>query len=282
MDFRSLIFDTVKQWGESNALLFGAALSFYAVISLPSLMVVAISIAGAFVGKEDVQARLIERAYEELGPSAATVVESMVETASTSSLTSFSTIIGALVLVWVAATVFSQLQTALNSIWGVHKEQVGGSTRLYIRKRLFALMIVIGLGLLILVSFVVSAIAAGLERLLVDGREGLGMLLQLAEVSVSFALIAAIIAVTYKVLPAADVKWLDVLPGALITSVLYSVGKYFIAFYLARSNLASAYGTASSMVLTLLGTYYSALIFLLGAVFTKVYAGQRRSNQEAA
>lgn len=271
-----LIRDTFKQWGERNALLFGAALSFYAVISMPSLLIVAISIAGAFVGKEDVQARLIQTANESLGASAAAVMESIIETASLTSLTSFSTIIGALVLVWVAATVFSQLQTALNAIWGVKKEDEGGGARLYVRKRLIALVIVVGLGLLVLVSFVGSAIAAGLERLLLDDYGGLGLLLQVAEVSVSFTLTAALLAVTYKVLPATDVEWFDVLPGALITAILYSIGKYLISFYLARSNLASAYGAASSMVLMLLGIYYSALIFLMGAVFTKVYAGQRR------
>ena len=281
MNVWALIRDTVKQWTDSRALLFGAALSFYAVISLPSLLVVAISVAGVFIGKEDVQARLINAANESLGASAAAVVESVIETASLASLSSFSTIVGALVLIWVAANVFSQLQTALNVIWGIKKGQGRVGARLYVRKRLFALLIVFGLGFLILASFVISAVATGLERLLADGREGLGLLLQLTEVSVSFALIVSILAVTYKVLPAAEIRWLDVLPGALITTFLYSIGKYFIALYLARSNLASAYGAASSTVLMLLGIYYSSLIFLMGAVFTKVYTDQRRSGSEA-
>lgn len=271
--FKSLAMDTYLVWKRSRSLLLGAALSFYAVISLPSMLVVIIAIAGAFMGKEDVQRALIEKAEELMGSSGSSTVEVLVNSASLASLSSFSTIIGALVLLWVATTVFSQLQMALNAIWEV-PPPVKHGIKSYIRRRLIAFVIVVGMGFLVLAALIVSAFVAALERVLERPFDSLSLLVQLSDVVVTVGIVAVLLAFTYKVLPAADVSFRDVIPGAAITALLFAVGKFFISVYLVRTNLASAYGAASSLVILLLWIYYSALIFFAGAVFTRVYSDQ--------
>jgi membrane protein len=247
-NLRTLVLGTVYGWNRARVFLLGAALSFFAVISMPSILVIVIAVAGAFVGKQDVQDQLVARAHEAFGDSAATVVQSVADSASLSSLSNISTIIGIVVLLWVAGTVFSQLQSALNSIWDVEPPREGGIV-LYVFRRLKAIGIVFALGVVALLSFIATAFVAALDQLFKEPPTDLGYLLQIAE-SVTSLLV--------------------------ITAVLFTAGKYLISLYLAHSNLASVYGTASSLVLLLLWVYYSALIFFGGAVFTRVYHDLRQ------
>jgi membrane protein len=274
-NLRTLVLGTVYGWNRARVFLLGAALSFFAVISMPSILVIVIAVAGAFVGKQDVQDQLVARAHEAFGDSAATVVQSVADSASLSSLSNISTIIGIVVLLWVAGTVFSQLQSALNSIWDVEPPREGGIV-LYVFRRLKAIGIVFALGVVALLSFIATAFVAALDQLFKEPPTDLGYLLQIAESVTSLLVITAILLFMYKVLPQVEIGFKDVLPGAVITAVLFTAGKYLISLYLAHSNLASVYGTASSLVLLLLWVYYSALIFFGGAVFTRVYHDLRQ------
>lgn len=272
-----LISGTIKGWNQARVFLLGAALSFYAVISMPSMMVIVIAIAGAFLGKEDVQTALIDQAQQLMGDAGSSAVQSLLSSASLSSLTDVPALIGLCVLIWVATTVFSQLQTALNAIWEISPPEKGGILR-YVRKRLIAFVLVIGFGTTIMVSLVLSTFVSTLHRVIEQPFDELSLLMQFSDVAFSWATIAAIFAVVYKTLPQARIAWREVLPGALLTALLFTIGKFLIAFYLSRSNLASAYGAASSLVLLLLWVYYSALIFFLGAVFTRTYSDLRREH----
>jgi membrane protein len=184
------------------------------------------------------------------------------------------------VILWVAATVFSQLQVALNAIWEVTPAKTSG-TRQYIRKRLISILMVLGIGLLILASLAASTIVSSLERLLEQPVDDPGPILQLADLSITVVVLVVLLSLTYRLLPAARVAWLDVLPGAILTAVLLTIGKYFIALYLGRSNVVSAYGAASSLVVLLLWIYYSALIFFYGAAFSYVFSERRKTGADA-
>ncbi|HDZ59484.1 MAG TPA: YihY/virulence factor BrkB family protein [Actinobacteria bacterium] len=275
----TLFKQTVDGWNRARTFLLGAALSFYAVISLPSILVIVIAVAGIFVDKQEVQDQLVGYASDTLGASAAGVINSVIDSASLSSLSNFSAIVGIGVLIWVAATVFSQMQTALNSIWDVEPEEKGGML-LYIFRRLKAIAIVFIIGIMVLLTFALGAVAAALAELFQDVPAQLTRLMQAGDSLLTLVLFTLILIFTYKVLPQTSIRLRDVLPGAVITAVLYAVGKFLISIYLAKSNLASVYGAASSLVLMLLWVYYSSLIFFGGAVFTRAYHDLHEHTQE--
>ncbi|GBE57530.1 ribonuclease BN/unknown domain fusion protein [bacterium BMS3Abin01] len=276
----TLFKQTVDGWNRARTFLLGAALSFYAVISLPSILVIVIAVAGIFVDKQEVQDQLVGYASDTLGASAAGVINSVIDSASLSSLSNFSAIVGIGVLIWVAATVFSQMQTALNSIWDVEPEEKGGML-LYIFRRLKAIAIVFIIGIMVLLTFALGAVAAALAELFQDVPAQLTRLMQAGDSLLTLVLFTLILIFTYKVLPQTSIRLRDVLPGAVITAVLYAVGKFLISIYLAKSNLASVYGAASSLVLMLLWVYYSSLIFFGGAVFTRAYHDLQEDTREA-
>ncbi len=280
-NLKALIIDSIEGWNRARVFLLGASLSFFAVISMPSILVIVIAVAGAFVGREDVQNQIINRANEAFGASAASTVDSVVKSASLASLSDFSTIVGIVVLLWVAGTVFSQMQSALNAIWDVEPPGEGGAL-LYVYRRLKAIAIVFILGFIVLLSFLASTVVAALNQLFQDVPTDLGGLLQLAQNLLSLLVIILVLVFTYKVLPQRTIHMRDVLPGAVLTAVLFVLGKYLISLYLARSNLASVYGAASSLVLLLLWVYYSALIFFGGAVLTRAYSDVRTAADKPA
>lgn len=275
-----LITGTIARWNQTRVFLLGAALSFYAIISLPSMMVIIIAIAGRFLGEEDVQVALIDQAQQVMGDAGATAIRSLIDSVSLSSLTNFSTIIGLGVLIWVATTVFSQLQNALNAVWEISPPERGGIRR-YVRKRFISFVIVIGIGVLLMASLVLSTFISALQRVINQPFDELSLVMQLSDIIISWVVIAFLFALIYKLLPSARIAWREVLPGAVLAALLFTLGKFLIAFYLTRSNLASAYGAASSLVLLLLWVYYSALIFFLGAVFTRVYNDVIQATRQA-
>ena len=280
-NLKALIISFVEGWNRARVFLLGASLSFFAVISMPSILVIVIAVAGAFVGREDVQSQIIERSTELFGASAASTVQSIVDSASLASLSDFSTIVGLIVLLWVSGTVFSQMQSALNAIWDIEPPRERGIL-LYTYRRLKAIAIVFILGFIVLMSFIVSAVVAALNQLFQDPPTNIGYLLQIAESLTSLLIVIVILVFTYKVLPQRTIYLRDVMPGAVLTAILFVLGKYFISLYLANSNLVSVYGAASSLVILLLWIYYSSLIFFGGAVFTRAYRDVRLGTVAAA
>jgi membrane protein len=181
--------------------------------------------------------------------------------------------VGATTLLITASGVFGEMQSALNAIW---KAQPQGTTvsRL-VRARAASLGLVAALGFLLLVSLVISAILSGLSSYISAVLPFGALILQILNFVISFALISVLFAAIYKVLPDAKLSWADVLVGAVVTALLFNVGKFLIGLYLSHSAVASSYGAAGALIIVLLWIYYSAQIFLLGAEFTKIYASRR-------
>jgi membrane protein len=270
--------DTVAQWIEDQPFPLAAALSYYTLFSLAPLLIIVISIAGFAFGREAAQNQIVETVQGLIGQESAQAIQGMIENASDQPKTGMiSTVIGIIALILGAGGVVGQLQTSLNTIWGVEPKP-GQGVWGFIRQRFISFAMVLGIGFLLLVSLVVSAVVTGLTEIVGTLFGGTDLVAHALDLIVSFALITVLFAMIYKFLPDVKIQWGDVWIGAALTSLLFTIGKFLIGLYLGSSGVTSAYGAAGSLITVLLWVYYSALIFFLGAEFTQVYASQYGSG----
>jgi membrane protein len=173
-----------------------------------------------------------------------------------------------------------ELQDDLNIVWKTEPPASYGVMD-FIRTRLLSLALLTGIGFLLLVSLVVDAALSSLGSYLEVAFSGAAVILWILNSAVAFAIATFLFAMIFKALPAVDLTWHDVGAGAVLTAVLFTVGKLAIGFYLGKSNIASSFGAAASVMTILLWIYYSSLILLFGAEFTKAYAESRGSRADA-
>lgn len=272
-----LVSQSVMEWVNDRASRKGAALAFYTVFSLAPILILAIAIAGAFFGKDAARGEIVAQVRDLLGPDGAQAIQAMIQNASKPGAGLLATLIGFITLFVGATTALAELKDGLDQIWHAPPERTSGFWY-FVRKRLLSIGLILSLGFLLLVSLVFSAVLAALARRW--GPQDLtGTVLQAVNFVVSFGLVTLLFAMIYKILPSVRIAWRDVLIGALVTALLFSIGKFLIGLYLGNSAIASSYGAAGSVILVLVWVYYSAQIFLFGAEFTKVYAhryGSRR------
>lgn len=184
---------------------------------------------------------------------------------------------GAVLLLLGAVGVVAQLQQSLNFIWEVKVRSSSGWRRL-IRDRLFSLALVLAIGFLLLVSLVVTTFLSAVTTYFSEYYQISGIIWQTVDGAVSFVFVAVLFGLIYKILPDVQLTWRDVAIGATITSLLFTLGKFLIGFYLGHATIASTYGAAGSFVTLLVWVYYSAVIFFYGAEITKVYASRYGSG----
>lgn len=264
--------DVVNQWIEDEPFQLAAALSYYTLFSLAPLLIIAISVAGLVFGQEAAQNQVVETMQGLVGEDSAKAIQGMIQNASDKPKTGiFSTLLGAVALLFGAGGVVGQLQTSLNQIWGVEPKS-GQGVWGFIRQRFISFAMVLSLGFLLLVSLIVSTVLSAFTTF-IGGAVGGGVIIGHAiDLVVSFAFITLLFALIYKFLPDAEIRWTEVWIGAALTSILFTVGKFIIGLYLGSSGVASVYGAAGSLITVLLWVYYSSLIFFAGAEFTQVYA----------
>ena len=265
-----LLRDSVIGWIDHTASRTGAALAFYTVFSLAPILLLSIAIAGLFFGQQAARGEIFEQISDLIGPSGAAAVQSVIHNASASGAGTLTTVLSVLTLIIGATTALVELKAGLDKIWDVPPERRQGFWY-FVRTRLLSVGVILALAFLLLVSLVISAGLAALEKLS-RGQQFFNFALQWVNQLFSFLLVAALFATLYKVLPSTRIAWRDVIVGALVTAALFSIGKYAIGMYLGNSGLASTYGAAGSIVLLLVWVYYSAQIFLFGAEFTRTYA----------
>ncbi|MBE9128251.1 YihY/virulence factor BrkB family protein [Coleofasciculus sp. LEGE 07092] len=268
-----LIKATFSQWQKDQASLMAAALAYYTVFSLAPLLIIVIAIAGAVFGEQAAQGELVRQIQEVVGKDAAEFIQVAIENTSNIEPDGgiFPTLLNIGILLFGATIVFAQLQTSLNKIWEV-KLKPGNSIKLFLRKRILSFSMVLAVAFLLLVSLVVSAILAIINNYFRDLIPGFSYLWEFLNFLISFGLAILLFAMVYKVLPDAKIAWQDVGVGAIITAVLFEIGKALLGFYLGQMGVGSAYGAAGSLVVILTWVFYSAQILFLGAEFTKVYA----------
>lgn len=256
-------------WLERNAFMHAGSLAFLTLFSMAPVVIIAISVAGAVLGEEAARGQIVGQLDQMLGRDAAEAVQEAVARSRPEAAGLIPTITGVLALLVGATTVFAQMQFSLNRIWGVAiKPQKSGISAL-LKTRLLSLAIILTIGFILLVSLLLNV---ALRAVIVYAESWIPippLLLSALELVLSLAVITALFAVLFKVLPDARIDWEDVWMGAAITAGLFVVGRYGIALYLAYTAPGSAYGAAGSLVLVLLWVYYSSLILFFGAALTR-------------
>jgi membrane protein len=276
--FWNLSQDVVYQWIEDEPFQLASSLSYYTLFSLAPLLIIAIAVAGFAFGREAAQGQIVQTIQGMVGQESARAIQEMIQNASNKPKTGMiSTLVGIVALIFGAGGVVGQLQGSLNKIWGVTPKP-GQGVWGFIRQRFVSFAMVLGIGFLLLVSLVVTALLTGLTQLMGTLLGGSAFTAHALELLVSFIFVTALFAMIYKFLPDVRIQWRDVWIGAALTSLLFTIGKFLIGLYLGSSGVTSAYGAAGSLITILLWVYYSALIFFLGAEFTQVYASQYGSG----
>lgn len=270
----------VKAWVDDYAPSMGAALSYYTLFSLAPMLIIVIAVAGMVFGQEAAQGEIVAQLRGIMGEEGAVAVEGMLKAAREPAKGLVATIVGIAILLLGATAIFGELQSALDRIWRVPApKEVSGIWHL-LRTRLLSFGLVLGLGFLMVVSLVVSAALAALDKWWGSWFDGWDVFLEILNFVVSFGILTLLFAMIYKIMPRANISWRDVWTGAAVTALLFTIGKVLIGLYLGKSSLASGFGAAGSLVVLIAWVYYSAQIFLFGAEYTWVYANRHGSRMQ--
>jgi membrane protein len=270
--FFSVVKNTGIAFSEDNAFKLSASLSYYTVFALAPLLIIIISLAGFFFGKDAVRGRVYEQINGLVGNDAALQIQQIIANIHHTHQTLTGTIVGAVILILAASGVFTEMQGSINFIWSVKAKPKKGWLK-YLFNRLLSFSLVIGLGFLSLVSLIINAVLTLLsDRLVKFFPHYTVQLFVVVNTFVVLAAITGLFTVIFKILPDAVISWKDALIGSSFTAILFLIGKFLIGFYLGRSHMDVTYGTAASIVVILTWVYYSSLILYFGAEFTKVYA----------
>ncbi|MDB5037628.1 MAG: ribonuclease [Bacteriovoracaceae bacterium] len=271
----------LNKWMDDRSPKMAAALSYYTVFSMAPILIIAVTVAGILFNKEEARHQIILQVQNLIGSQSAVAIESFMSNASKDHSGLRATILGTIALLFGATGAFTELQDSLNSIWGVRRKTSGG-LKAFFKQRLVSFAMVLVIGFLLLVSLVLSAVLSGVDAWFANEHllPGGSRLWLMANFLASFFVITFLFALIFKVLPDAKVKWKDVWIGALFTSLLFEIGKYFIGIYLGRSAIASTYGAAGSLAIIFIWVYYAAQILFLGAEITQVYATEYGSKSE--
>lgn len=278
---KKILIESLKAWVDHRAASKGAALAFYTLFSLTSILPVTIAIAGYFFGVEAAQGEIVGQIQALVGPNGAQAIQALLAGARNHASGIIATIVASVLLLIGATSVFAELKDSLDEMWEAVPSRRPAFLTL-VRTRFLSFGLVLVLGFLLLVSLVVSAALAVLERYAGEIWSNSFVILSFLSTLISFSVIASLFAVIYKMLPEASLSWRDVWIGAVFTAGLFMVGKYAIGLYLGNSGVASSFGAAGSVIALLLWVYYSAQIFFLGAEFTRQYAlcyGSHRHQQ---
>jgi membrane protein len=264
-----------SEWINDNAPRLGASVSFYTLLSLAPVIVIAVAVAGVTYGQQAAQGRLASEIQGMAGPEVARTIQEIIRGAYQPRTGLIATLLGLVTLVFGASSMFVELHDAMNTIWKVslppNRTNVATVIRL-IRDRFYSFATVLGIGFLLLVSLLLNTWIAAM-RIAVPPA---------ATFMMSYLVIAVLFASLYKIVPDVRLTWSDVTLGAMITSVLFMIGKQVMGLYFAHSSFGSTYYAAGSPIVVLLWVYYSAQLFFWGAEFSKVYTktvGSQRDRQ---
>ena len=268
----------LKGWKADNCLSMGAALAFYSLLSMAPLLVLVITLAGLFIGRDEAHSLLLTQMSGLLGEAGGQGVRTVLESASQDKKGLVQTAVSFVLLVIGATTVFGELQDDLNRIWKAEPDKRSGIWA-QVRKRLLSFGLIVVIGFLLLTSLVVSAAISYMGGTWFGGNE---LVARVLEMAASLAAMTVLFALTFKILPSRRPEFRDVVLGAFITALLFSIGKYLIGLYIGKSAVASDFGAAGTVVVVIVWVYYSSQIFFLGAEFTRAYAVWHASRDGAA
>lgn len=262
----------IDEWTSDKAPKLGASLAYYTVFSLAPLLLIAISVAGLIFGKDAAQGEIVGQIQDLIGKEGAQVVQTALKNTSDTETGIIALAVSFVTLIVGSTTVFIELQDSLNMIWKVRPKTDRNFIRGFLIDRAQSFALVIATGFLLLVSLLVSAGLSAFNNFLSKRFIEIPyLLLEVINNVLSLGIVFILFSLIYKILPDVHVKLKDVWIGALVTSVLFVIGKFLIGLYLGSNSLGSTWGAAGSLVVLLLWVYYSAQILFLGAEFTHIY-----------
>lgn len=271
-DFPKLLAQSYAQWNKHDPWRMSAVVAYYAVLSLPALMVIVINSVGAIWGRDIVSGRLTSQISAALGPDAAEYIQGTVAQTQGSGNSFIASVIGIAVLIFGATGVFFHLKISMNQIWEIKLTEELSFKRMFI-DRLISFGFVLVLGFLLLISFLLTAVLSFFTDLILSVLPLFVVYVTwVIDFLLSFGVISVLFALIFMYLPDAKIKWSTVWSGAILTSFLFVIAKYLLGYYFSIAEPGSTYGAAGSIILFLLWISYSCLIFFFGANFTKVYA----------
>ncbi len=265
-----------REYWSNRPMELAAALSYYTLLSLAPLVLMVVAVAGLVFDRATVEGRMVTEMRLLVGAEGSEVVQTVLRHARDREKGALSVIIGTVVLLFGATTVFAQLQSSLNRIWKVDQSGHGSVLWVFVKERLLSLAMVLAIGFLLLVSLVVSAAVAAVGETALGGLTDAAVVLRGLNALVSLIVITLLFATIFKVLPDVPVAWRDVWVGASITAALFSVGKSLIGLYLGRASIGSPYGAAGSLVVMTVWVFYASLIVFFGAELTYIRSKRGR------
>jgi membrane protein len=262
----------LKQWWDDDSFQLASSLAFYTIFSLAPILLITVGFASFIFSEEEAKKQVVQQIELMTGGEGANVFRQVLDNLGEIGGSARAIIVGIITVLIGSTAVFANLQSALNHIWRV--EPAPGSTvwKGFIRNRVRSFGIVLAVGFLLLVSMGFSALVSGMQQFVTQRMESFSWVWQFSDTVISFMVASLLFAMIYKYLPDVQIKWGDVLIGAVITAALFSIGKSLIGSYLGKTAFGSTYGAAGSFAVLLIWIYYSALISFLGAEFTQVYA----------
>ena len=269
-DIKEMIYETLDQFIDDKGFKMSASLSFYAAFSLGPLLLIVISVAGIFYGEEAARGEISKQITYLIGKDGAEMIQTIVKGASNKVTGIFAGIVSIIFLIIGSIGVFLELQESLNTIWGI-ESRPGRGIWGFLKNRLVSFSMVVATGFLLMVSLIINSLIYLTYNFLGNYFDIILPASEAVNIISSFIVITLLFAMIFKYLPDAIISWKYVWFGAFITSVFFSIGKYFIGFYLGNSSYSSTYGAAASIVILFFWIYYSGIILYLGAEFTQIF-----------
>jgi membrane protein len=271
-DILSIFKSAFKEWWEKDPFRQSAIIAYYAIFSIPGLLVLIIAVAGYFFGADAVNQNLMAQISETIGSETALQIQDILSKSNTEKSTVWGSIIGISILIIGATGVFVELQKTLNLIWNVKVKPQNGIW-LVLKSRLFSFGLILAIAFLLTISLVISTVLVAISNYIhFESSQIMMTFYGILNFIISLAVISALFAMIFKILPDAKIEWKHVWLGSLVTGLLFTIGKMALAYYFGKANPASAYGAASSVILILLWVSYSSMILFFGAEFTAAYA----------
>ena len=263
---------TFKEWIDSDATRASASLAYYAIFSIPGLLIIIIWIAGNFFGEEAIRGEITNQFGSMMGADVAKSIEELITSALIDKQNIFMKVVGVFSLVFGATTIFFQLQKALNDLWDVQPAPKKAIVK-FLLDRANSLGMILVIGFLLMITMVLSS-AISLLNNFITFRLGLEtyILMEIVNYVIGFILVVAVFAFMFKVLPDVEISWKSVWVGALLTAVLFTIGKMLLSLYFGELKPTSAFGKAGTIILIMMWINYSCMLIFFGAEFTKVYS----------
>lgn len=267
----SVLKNTFIAFIDDRGLKLSASLAYYTLFSLAPLLLLVISLAGFFFGRDAIQGQIFNEINGLIGNAAAVQIQEIIKNMELSGKTNAAVIIGSITLLIGATTVFAEIQESINMIWKLKAKPKRGWVKI-LKDRFLSASLIAGLGFLLIVTFIVNGLLLVLSDWMKSYLPNVTLIIfEVINIVIGFIVITTLFGVIFKVLPDAKIGWKEVRIGAFFTACLFLLGRFLIGLYIEKSDTGLAYGAAGSLIVILVWVYYTAAILYMGAEFTRVY-----------